>query len=377
MRGFTRVLGIVLVNLAVLGGGIVIVELLFGAWLNPNALNRLNLLRDRTFTYDVSTLYEAGSPIIKYSRDKYGLRGDYGGRPSRIELLTVGGSTTDQRYIADGSTWQDVLQQQFALSGAPVVVANAGVDGQSTYGHIRNFDWWFPHVPGLKPKYVLFYVGRNDLYVSGGFAYDALMGSGQRSALDEIRDNSAVWHLARTLIGTYRATVVLGIGHRRIDFSRVRWVDRPVQGEYGFLEPRLAAYADRLRVLVDKARSAGAAPIFVTQPSMQFRFTENGVEGRAELGDYDGRRINGLDYYHLSRRFDAVLEVVCAERQAVFFDMAGETRWTEGDFYDNAHMTPRGARKVGLYLFERLRPIVRPAVERERGSARPSATLDG
>lgn len=129
MKRYRRVLWVVLVNGLVLVIGFVAVELTFGAWLNPNKLNRLNLVKSQTFQYDVSALYGTATPLIRYSRDRYGLRGDYDDNPARIELLTVGGSTTDQRFVSDGDTWQDVLQKQFAAAGTPVVVANAGVDG--------------------------------------------------------------------------------------------------------------------------------------------------------------------------------------------------------------------------------------------------------
>src|SRR5436190_18181773 len=101
-----------LLTLAIFVLGIVAIELVFGAWLNPDRLNRLNLVKNQTIEYDVSKLYETESPTIKYSRDKYALRGAYGDDPARIELLTVRGSTTDQRYISDGLTWQDDLKQE-------------------------------------------------------------------------------------------------------------------------------------------------------------------------------------------------------------------------------------------------------------------------
>ena len=68
----------------------------------------------------------------------------------------MGGSTTDQRYITDGQTGQDVFQQEFAITGKNIVVANAGIDGQSSFGYIKNFDYWFPNILSLKSKYVLF-----------------------------------------------------------------------------------------------------------------------------------------------------------------------------------------------------------------------------
>jgi hypothetical protein len=356
MKPYRRALAIVAVNLAVLAVGIGILELRFGAWLNPLRLNRLNLVKARTLTFDVSGLYEGPSPLITYSRDQYGLRGTYGSDPARIDLLTVGGSTTDQRYLADGATWQDVLQEQFAAIGRPLMVANAGVDGQSTFGHIKNFDWWFPYIPHLKPKYILYNVGLNDFYVDvSPSPYDDLV---RPSLVATMKDNSALWHLVRTASGAYQAARVLKIGHRRIDFEAVQWTNEPLQDGYTFIAPRLDGYAARLRILVDRTRRLGSTPIFVSQPSRHFRRTPQGIQGRAELTPYAGRQINGVDRYYMMRLFIQVMEAVCRERNAAFIDLAADTDWTDHDFYDFNHTTPAGARKLGLRLFAKLRPIV-------------------
>jgi hypothetical protein len=352
MKKHQRLVAILGVNFVVLGVGIVMLELVFGAWLNPSGLNRLNLIKNRSFTYDVSGLYEMGSPVIKYTRDKYGLRGTYGDDPSRIDLLTVGGSTTDQRSVADGLTWQDVLLQQFASNGTLLVMANAGVDGQSTVGHIKNFDWWFPYIPDLKPKYILFYVGLNDFHVEG--ATDVLL---QPSLFSKMKDNSALWHLVRTIRGVFKATRAQ-IGHQRIDFAALHWTEKPLQNNYDFLAPRLDAFEQRLLILVDKTRSFGSQPVFVTQPSRQYRITNTGIVGHTDVTTYEGHQINGVDYWHIMKQFNNVVEVVCRERHASFIDLAAEPAWEDADFYDFAHMTPPGARKVGIRLFEGLRPIV-------------------
>jgi lysophospholipase L1-like esterase len=356
VRARRQAVVILIVNLVVFAVGLMIIELMLGAWLNPLNLNRLNLVKGRAITYDVSGLYEWESPRITYFRDRYGLRGAYGNDPGRIQLLTVGGSTTDQRYVPDGWTWQDVLQAQFAAGGGALVVANAGVDGQSTFGHIRNFDWWFPYVPHLKPDYILYYVGINDFYIGDGpSVYDALV---RRSLMATLKDNSVFWHVARTVGGAYEAAQVVKTSHRKVDFRNVVWTDKPVQDGYAFLASRLGGYADRLRLLIDRTRRFGARPIFVTQPSRRFRRTPDGIEGRADVIDYGGHRINGIDQYHMMRQFDRVMDSVCRERNVPFLDIVADTDWTDEDFYDFNHMTPAGAAKLGRHLFVRLQPIV-------------------
>jgi lysophospholipase L1-like esterase len=361
MKRLKRILTIIAVNCLLLAVGFAIVELVFGGWLDTRKLNRLNLLKDCVLQYDVSNLYKDPNPIIQYSRDKYGLRGTHDS-PGSIDILTVGGSTTDQRFIRDGETWQDVLQEGFRRAGVAVVVANAGVDGQSTYGHIKNFEWWFPNVPNLKPDYILFYVGLNDFHKEAGYSYDLLVGENQGFNLKQkIKENSALWHLVRTLRGVYAAMVVKKIGHRSIGFRETQWTRDALQNDYGFMEPRLSEYANRLRILADMTNGRGAKPIFVSQPSRQYRITPDGIVGRSSVSSYDDHPFNGVDYYKMMKQLDSVTEAVASEKDALFVDIASHPGWVDTDFYDFAHMTPQGAEKVGTLIYKSLRNTIQGA----------------
>lgn len=239
-----------------------------------------------------------------------------------------------------------------------MVIANAGLDGQSTYGHIRNFEWWFPNIPELAPDYVLFYVGLNDFHKEAGNNYDRLVKEGQRFSLKrEIQDRSALCYLARTIRGAFEAMVVKDLMHRHIDFGEVDWTQVPLQDDYGFMDARLNEYAGRLRVLADVTRELGAKPIFVSQPSRYFRVTPMGVAGRGTVMPYDDHPINGVDHYHMLRRLDRVTATVAGEEGAFYIDLGGHTDWIDTDFYDWTHMTPQGARKVGHRLHAALKKM--------------------
>lgn len=344
-------------NLAVLVAGLLVLELAFGGWLRRDSLYRLGPLRDVAMHYDVSRIYETPTPRITYSRDKYGFRGRYGGDAGAIEMLTVGGSTTDQRYIDDGRTWQDLLQARFAEAGRSIVIANAGLDGQSTVGHLQAFDWWFPNIPHLKPRFILFYVGINDFYVRDGEARDTM----DTALMAALQNNSAVWRLTRTLWGVYLAEFVFGIGHRRVDFAHLSWTREGLQRDYGFMNEHLAAYAARLSALVDKTRRFGSEPIFVSQPTHHVRWVENNIEGDATVSAYAGHDINGVDRYKMMRCMDATMDEVSRARHVPFIDLAGYARWDDTDFYDFQHMTPSGIAKLSHDLFDDLSPLVSPA----------------
>jgi lysophospholipase L1-like esterase len=358
MKRSTRILKILAVNVLLLGIGIVLIELAFGGWLKTGNLNRLSILKGRAYKYDVSHLYKDPIPVITYSRDPYGLRGTHA-TPARIDLLTVGGSTTDQRFIRDGETWQDVLQKRFEQAGVSVIVANAGIDGQSSFGHIMNFKWWFPHIPGLKAKYILFYVGINDFHKDANYSHDDLTGDGRKFRLRRVlSENSVLWTLARTLLGAWEAMVVKDMGHSSVDFKKVIWTRQAIQSDYQVMQPRLNAYADRLRILADLTYALGAKPIFVSQPDRHYRVTPDGIEGQSGVSVYDDREINGVDHYHMMRKLDRVTEAVAIEKGALFIDLASYKDWTDADFYDWAHMTPQGAERVGNHLFEALSRVI-------------------
>jgi hypothetical protein len=87
---------------------------------------------------------------ITSSRNKYGFRGGPAD-PGAIDALVLGGSTTAERFVDDKDIWTAQLAARLREGGCPVEIANAGVDGYTTVGHIASFYGWFDRVPGLKP----------------------------------------------------------------------------------------------------------------------------------------------------------------------------------------------------------------------------------
>ncbi len=350
-----KIFRLALVNATLLAVALVILELVFGSWVRPNRINRLNLVRDRTMHYDASALYPAPNSVT-YTRDGFGFRGHYDS-PGGIGILTIGGSATDQRFITDGATWQDVIAREFAEEGKQVSVVNAGVDGQSTYGHIKDFDWWFPNVPGLKPKYVLFYIGPNDAFKDVGSDYDDLVRDKRVTWKTRVRESSAIYHVVRTLESTYEARRVYGLAHHYEDFSTWEWTTTPLVRDHEVLAARrLQDFRARLVALAERTRALGATPVFVTQAFCVYRLRADGTpEGRTRREPYDGAEINGVDLYYIMQAFGRVTMEVCVEAGGVCIDAANEMVWQAGDFYDEVHNTPQGAERLGRYLHERLR----------------------
>lgn len=339
-------LRIVAVNLALLLVVVVVAELAFGTWFSADPLDRLGLPRDSSATVDASRLYPDGGEFL-YRRDRWGLRSG-GLDPARVTILTVGGSTTNQLYLPEPATWQKELERAFAEEGRDVVVANAGVDGQSTVGHLKALEQWFPHIPGLRPRFVLAYVGLNDTHITGSWV-DNLQ---HPDPVRQMQDRSAVVRLWRQAVGMIKARRAK-LNHQRVDYDTVAWTDTANMPEWKSDRDTSANYRKRLVAMAERIHALGAVPVFVTQPRGDFR-----VEGGKVLGVATAEGLNGVDQHRLLAEFNQATREVCRDQGLVCLDLARELRFDKGDFYDYLHTTPSGSAKIGRWLHAKLAGLV-------------------
>ena len=347
-----------LINILILFLGVLALELSMGGWIRKSRrLESLNITRDKKFIYK-SDIY-TNTPIdIHYSRDKYGLRGEGSfNAPEKINILTIGGSTTDQRFVTDGETWQDILEGCFIKNGNPFLVSNAGIDGQSTFGHIKNFEIWFPLIPNLRPKYVLFYIGINDFYrLTESDIFDDL--NRNSIFINKLKSNSAIYSLLRKIQGAIRAEKVKVV-HRKIDFKELKYTSDGIAKKdlFKLYDKNLDAFENRVRILIKNTVSIGSTPIFVTQPSMMYKMIGDGkITGVSDTMYLDGHAYNGVDYFNLLNKLNERIRKACGNKYTVI-ELTSLPIWKEDDFYDFAHNTPKGAKKIGEELYRQLKNL--------------------
>ena len=343
-------------------------ELVFGDWFSHDPLRALEIPRNITWRFDLDyRAIDEDAREVTYTRDGFGLRGDYG-TPAEIDVLTVGGSTTDQRYITDGRTWQDVLARRFREAGHDVRIANAGLNGRTTYGHLHDFDRWFPRIPGLAPAYVLLYVGINDMFADRPhYRWDRVLRR-DRSIAGLVAERSALYGLYREAahrVETRRRS----IRRRSASDPGATWTDEPLLDRHG---ERLASRADgfraRLDELLERVEAMGAVPIVVTQPRGDYRLVDGRVIGLADtqpsarslhqdsaMGRLMPGTANGVDYYRMLSVFNDISLAQCQRSNGICIDLANELVFEPGDFYDPTHTTIDGSRKIGEFLHARLR----------------------
>lgn len=354
---------VIAVNLGLVAAVLVGAEMIFGTWLSGPSFGALNLPRDVVRRFDVSAFRDADGPVL-YSRDRWGLRGRYEA-PARIGVLALGGSTTNEMYVADRETWTDRLGQHFARANIPLSVVNAGAEGQSTVGHIRNFDTWFKLIPDLKFRYLLAYIGVNDMAL-GPRGADPIQDAFDRGeSPDRLRrlrqtlaNNSALYRLWRTARGMREASIAQ-VKHARIDHAGMTWIEAPepaavTAADDRTLAERLDGYQTRIRELIRRARGLGAEAIVVTQTRGNWRreggklLFARGPDGRPNVVGYIETTL-----------FNRWAMAACREANAICLDLGSEIEFLPGDFYDHVHTTPMGSARIADWLFAQLKDRVR------------------
>lgn len=333
--------------------GLVVIELFFGAWIGARFDPRLRVRQNVEYSLDTSSLYPSNKPTL-YRRDHWGLRGVILS-PDKVAVVTIGGSTTDQLYLSEGDTWQDRFVA--ALDSSPrLIVANAGLDGQSTVGHIAAIQRWLTQIPGLQPKLILIYAGINDIFVETRIDRDGIAAEEQLHRLQQILEQrSAIVTAMQWILGAIEARRgYLTHGAIVLDEAHARWA--PIQDPTALraaTSQRRSAYASRLVTLAGLVRAWGAEPVFITQPHAWRRLTSTGdVLGLVmNNGEMDASMLSlGL--------FNEETLATCHRLEATCLDLANELDFGPGDFYDTIHYTPAGAAKIGQYLAAKLYPAL-------------------
>ncbi len=365
-------LRVVAINCLLIGFVLVVAELVFGTWFSDeHALMKFTQLRNYENVQE--NPIGVGKPTITYTRDAYGFRG-LEGSVSDIDILTVGGSTTDQRWVDDSETYQAVMRDLFADNGQNVSIVNAGIDGQSTYGHMANFSSWFNEIPDLQTRYILFYVGINDLLISQPtdvFDVVALEDNPYNNLKATIKDKSVfyqLYHIARTAMSGEHALNELNrnniADHEPLVSEPL--ITAPLMDVFG---PSLDGYAGRIAELGRMTREFGAEPIFVTQRSARWTRRDGVVLGIAEYQpDFfelirqqlpeKYQTLNGVDFYRLERALADAQMSACQQVNAICLDLLDGVEFDlAADFYDPIHTTASGSQAIGEYLFTNLRDL--------------------
>ena len=90
----------------------------------------------------------------------------------------------------------------------------------------------------------------------------------------------------------------------------------------------------------------------------KYYFDNGQLFGNSEKVSLNDTLINGVDYYYMNRMYIETMKKLSQEKKIIFIDLEKELNFDiQQDFYDNSHFNNLGAKKIGEYLFSRLRTL--------------------
>lgn len=280
-------------------------------------------------------------PIVFYSTNSLGFRGPEPIRDRReneIRVLTVGGSTTECSLLSDDSTWSARLYARLRKDNGNVWLNNAGLDGCSTFGHLILMR---DYVVGLKPDYVIFLVGINDLVKSSFSNEDGFLLHRKEAWWRKMIKRSELITLISNIYEaskSHKADVAHGsdpMGYRNNALNTGDSSFRR-QTEEG-LKTYIPEYLGRIGKLHDICRDNGIKPIFVTQP----KFDDDSAYS-----------------WQVMLRYNDSLISWCRERNVPCIDLGRSMPKEIRYYYDQVHYTNAGAAKVADLLYPEIRQII-------------------
>ena len=150
---------VILINILILISAFALIEIFFGYWFDEDNLGpymREHRMKKNSF----SIKYDEKTYNFIYKRNYYGFRGEETNLED-IKIVLIGGSTADERYKPYEYTITGLLNKKLKKELNKEII-NAGIEGQSTIGHIYNFEKWFSKLQSFNPEYFIFYIGIND-----------------------------------------------------------------------------------------------------------------------------------------------------------------------------------------------------------------------
>jgi hypothetical protein len=303
-------------------------------------------------------------PVTRNTKNSLGFRGPEPPRDfdTHLTILTIGGSTTECHFLDDGKTWTDAMTRAIGSEFPGAWVNNAGLDGQSTYGHLvllRDF------VTTLRPKVAVFLIGVNDVGLARTNGFDAALTPDRSNRLHRAKaflvDHSEILSVAQNLERAYRAHRA-GFGHSEVDLRSVARIERNnEQIEVDLQRHRrdyLDLYAGRVESMVSMCRRSGIDPVLMTQPALYGTSVDPATGVDLATVQVNGGE-NGTSAWRLLELYNDVTRRVAREQGTLLIDLAREMPKDSRLFYDFLHFTNEGAAQVGAIVAAGLLPYLR------------------
>lgn len=302
---------------------------------------------------------------IYYSRNSLGFRGPEPADSVNklLSIITVGGSTTECRFVSDSLTWPYQLSQHLKDSFPGLWLNNAGIDGHSTFGHLLLLK---EYIARLKPKYITLLIGINDVETDKPQQFELMnekrinflsVKSFFKSVANKTELGSTLFQLY-AIKGAYKK----GLIHKEVDFAALKDSILPAPYIAAALARQtryLQQYRQRIIEMLAICKANNVKPVLITQPSMFGSNTDSATMtnmGNKLLEDRQTATTAG-EMQQVLQLYNDVVRAFSSEVKVI--DLDALMPKNSNYYYDFIHYNNAGCSKIAALLSAELTPYLK------------------
>jgi lysophospholipase L1-like esterase len=309
-------------------------------------------LKNGEIILPVNTRYELDIPPypgmdthIVHSKNSLGFRGPELLDSTLKRIIVMGGSTTECFYLNDGKDWPSILGQKLKERYHNIWLNNAGMDGQSSFGHLRMLE---QYILKLKPHYIFFMCGLNDMSLDTPSRFDENKGI-FRTVYDFLELPSTVRNIIRA--GKAREA---GLNHRFIhdlyNADTLMMNDSQMMDRLRYELNYLGGYKKRVETIIRICKSKGIKPVFIAQSILFSDDTD--LYTNVYLGDLKTGSINGKTRHYILKMYNKITYDICKKDTVPFINLNARLPKDSRFYYDGYHFTNDGAEMAAGMIFD-------------------------
>ncbi len=345
-----NIVKIISINFIILIIGLIFLELFFGSWLKSSSIGSLLIPKQQNNIIDKFPYLSTEIGI--YTRDKNGFRANQYNL-DEIDILVLGGSTTEERDVDDKKIWTKVFEKNLSYK---LKVLNAGIGGQTSFGHKSMFKLWFNKLDLLSPKFIVIFLGINDslFYV-------------------ENMDNHNFPNNGRELNSSNRDTLLyVNFKDNLIQYIKNNSV---LHSLYLIIKGNIITNNYNLRYnsqpKIIKLQETNPPKYLLQQKDYDNNFKNYYYENLSEILNYSKKYNSELILITQSIStehwlYDYLIKInnftlnFCLNNKTTCIDLASEIKsLNKNDFYDGIHTTPSGSKKIGKFISKKFEKLIK------------------
>ena len=291
--------------------------------------------KERKLNWETTSSFYGKEFKFFYKRNFWGFRGEEFD-PKDVRVVFEGGSTGNQRFTPENLTIVGLLNNNFRNINQNLKIYNASTDGKSVSGYINDFNFWFPKIPEFNPKYVIFYIGVNDRFYNYNDRY-FLDNKISEQKFDQFKDyikNNSFWvdkfkliknkYFPKNTFAYDLSNNSLYDNYEYIDYQKALEIHEKIDNENLILIKNFRSKLKKLNLIIN---DRGIKPIFINQLM------------------YDGLKDKKLFLINNE------LKSFALENNYFFIPLDEILRMEQNDYFDTAHTTPQGSKRIADTIF--------------------------